>query len=145
MEKRLEDHLKKKNLRLTSARQIIYQILSDSYKSMSAKDVFEKTKTTSNLKTDQASVYRNLNLFTEIGLTHRIQDGKYSICKHGHHDGDHNHIHIVANCTSCGETYEIENHTEDLCHIVKRINSFIDSFAGFSGLTVQGTCKRCSK
>lgn len=140
----LESQLKKKKLRVTEARQNIYQILSKSSRSLSAREVFENIKKSSDLKSDQASVYRNLTLFTELGIAHRFQDGRYAICKHDHdHDHNHTHMHILANCNKCGKSIEIESHTEGLCKVVKQAKSFVESFGHISGLTFTGVCKSC--
>jgi len=58
---------------------------------------------------DRVTLYRTLHAFEEKGLVHSINDVsgavKYALCQeactqHQHHD---NHIHF--NCTSCGQTF----------------------------------------
>ena len=58
---------------------------------------------------DRVTLYRTLHSFEEKGLVHSINDVsgvvKYALCQeacdqHQHHD---NHIHF--NCTSCGQTF----------------------------------------
>ena len=144
MDKRLGDVLRLKQLRVTNARQVIFSILADSEKAMSAQDVFKSIKGHSRLRTDQASVYRNLTLFAELGLVHRLQDGRYSICKHDQ-ESHHNHVHIIANCTQCGNTYEVSNHSRELCQLTRKMQTYVESFGHFSGLTLQGICRECRK
>lgn len=143
MSDRLTESLKKKNLRVTAARQRIFDILSSSKMALSPKEVFQQIVDAGLTHTDQVSVYRNLSLFTEMGLTHRFQDGKYSLCKQNH-DHQHSHIHIIANCEFCGKTFEIPEHSKKMCQIAKEVQSFVESFRDFSSLTLQGSCHDCA-
>lgn len=138
---RLESKLKTENLRLTSARKIIFQILQNSPKALSAQEICHKVQSSSGLKADQASVYRNLHLFSKIGLAHQLQSGKYSACSH-HEESCHKHLHIVANCSVCGNTYE--KHDGDLSRLAGRLVELIDDFEAISDINLQGTCKKCS-
>ena len=144
MDKRLGEALRLKQLRVTNARQVIFSILADSERAMSAQDVFKTIKGQAQLQTDQASVYRNLILFTELGLVHRLQDGRYSVCKHDR-ESQHNHIHVIANCTKCRKTFEVANHSRELCQLTRKMQSHVKSFGQFSGLTLEGICRDCRK
>lgn len=141
MKLNFENTLKEKQFRITTSRRVVFEVLSESSKSLSPKEVFENIELNSEIKTDQASVYRNLILFQELGLIHKLQDGKYSACSHGHsHEG---HVHIIANCSECGVTHEVINHNSEICEKVKSIGKLIKSFSNFSGLTLEGKCKTC--
>lgn len=139
---RLEQKLKLNNLKLTMPRKVIYGILNNSPKALSAKDVFDKMFNSSDFKADQASIYRNLNLFSEIGLVHKFDSGKYSICQHDEKES-HQHMHIIGNCTSCGKTYEVDNHPEGLCTVSRKIKTYLKDFDSISGMTLQGKCIEC--
>ncbi len=148
-EAHLKESLKSHNLRWTTARQIVFDVLTKSSHALTPKDVYTSISRLQTLKTDQVSVYRNLALFSEIGLAHRMQDGRYSICKHGaddHHDHLHKqeHLHIIVNCLQCGKTNEIEDHEDDLCALATRLSKKMPAFGKFVGLTLQGLCKTCS-
>jgi len=140
---RLEQKLKNNNLKLTAPRKVVFDILNESQIALSPKDVCDRILSSKKLKADQASIYRNLTLFSEIGLVHRFDSGKYSVCQHENHDG-HKHIHIIANCLSCGKTYEVESHSPELCDISKEFKSHLKDFTSFSGITLQGKCLSCS-
>ena len=142
MNKKLSKTLKNKNLRLTQPRRIIFDILTHSEKALSPREIFEKIKNLSSIPTDQASVYRNLTLFTELNLTHRFQDGRYSVCKQNH-EPRHKHLHIIASCNRCGRTREIDKHSSELCKLAKNFKSFVKSFGNFSSLTMEGICENC--
>ncbi len=141
---RFLDSLKKNNLRITEARKAVYSVLADSDKSISVQGVFAKIESTSGIKTDRVSVYRNLNLFSKLGLVHRLQDGKYSICAHKHDaDHGHDHLHIMAICNRCDSTFEVDSHDKQICQAVNKMKSFVNSFGSFSNITFQGTCNDC--
>lgn len=139
---KLEVLLKNKKFRLTNARKTIYDVLCSTEKALSAQEVFHIISKTSEVDADQASVYRNLSLFSQIGLVHRLQSGKYTLCHHNEKHA-HSHIHIMANCTACGNTYEVEKHSSDICKEVNHLTQHIENFESFSGLILQGTCKAC--
>ena len=141
-ENRFIDRLKKNKLRVTEARKAVFQILSESEKSLSVQSVFSKIQKASGIKTDRVSVYRNLSLFSQLGLVHRFQDGKYSLCRHEHHDG-HDHLHVIATCNDCGNTFEVDSHNEAMCEAVNKLTGLMGSMKSFSGLPFQGTCKDC--
>lgn len=140
---KLDELLHKKNLRMTQARQVIFDILKKSSTSLSAKEVYERIAKSKNVQTDQASVYRNLTLFTDLGLTHRFQDGRYTLCKQDHGHDSHKHLHIMANCDTCGKTLEIQKHTKDLCEVASQIQVYLKSFGSFENLTFSGKCSKC--
>lgn len=141
MDNRFSERLKQKNLRITNSRSEIFRVLQESSVSLSAKDVFAIIQKKSDLKTDQVSVYRNLTLFSQIGLAHRMQDGKYSACMQD--EDQHQHLHVLANCSRCGNTFEIASHDDKICQLIKKMKGFIDSFEELTGVTFQGLCKRC--
>ena len=144
MSKNLQQILKSKKMRLTKARLMIFNILNQSDCSLSAKEIFEKTREFSDIKTDQVSVYRNLSLFKNLGLAHRLQNGKYSLCRQ-EHKHQYKQLHIIANCYYCGKAYEIRKHTKKLCELAKKFKNFVKSFGSFNNLTMGGICKSCQE
>ncbi len=142
MDKRLSETLKSKKLRFTKARQTVFDILSKSDRALSPREVFIQTGNLSDIRTDQVSVYRNLTLFTQLGLTHRFQDGRYSLCKQNH-KREHKHLHIIASCYRCGKTYEIKKHSDKICQLAKSFKNFVKSFGNFNRLTMEGICRNC--
>lgn len=134
--------LKNNNLKLTAARKIVFDALSDSSTALSPKELFKQVAK----KTDLVSVYRNLNLFSEIGIAHRFQDGKYTLCQHKHDDrGHHAHVHIIVNCLSCGLTEEINEHSQDICDIASRLKKYSQPLKAFESLVLQGQCSKCEQ
>jgi len=140
---KLEQKLKDQQMRKTKPRQIIFEILNRSEKALSAQDIYQKMFNNSQLKADQASVYRNLSLFHKLGLVHKLHSGKYTLCDHEHKE-NHQHAHIIASCSTCGKAMEIKSHTKDLCKISNEIMNHVDGFSSFSGLTLIGQCSSCT-
>ena len=110
--KKLEESLKEKNLRLTNARKIIFDILKSSERPLSPKNVCDELNKMSSLNADQASVYRNLMLFSKIGLAHKLDSGKYTACQLGKHKSK-GHVHILMSCTECLSVVELSEQSTD--------------------------------
>lgn len=140
---RLVKRLETENLRITTARKTIFDILQGSDRALSAQEVCVEIHNSTNLKADQASVYRNLSLFNSMGLAHRLQSGKYAICQQ-EEDHQHHHLHIVANCSMCGKTYEAEQHPNNLCQLAEGFAKHIKGFKSFRGITLEGVCEKCN-
>ena len=87
---------------------------------------------------DQASIYRALKLFEELGLarTSKLGDGDASRWEPAHPD---EHFHLV--CSSCGT---VDHHVGTL---VADIRSHLDDGHGFEvedvELVVTGRCRNC--
>jgi len=136
---KLEEKLKKNDLRLTEARKLIFDTLSKSNKALTAKDLHQSLES----KADLASIYRNLTLFKEIGLVHSLSDGAYSLCDHEHEDEDHKHIHIIVSCKSCGFTEEVKEHNHKLCGASKSLVAQAKKLSLVNSILLQGKCKNC--
>jgi len=143
--KTFELTLKNNDLRITNSRRIIFELLLNAPKSLSAKEIFEKTSKSKKLKTDLASVYRNLDTLTEIGLTHRFQDGKYKVCDHELSNDHHHHVHVLFNCTSCSKTEEISSHSKSVCKLANELGSQTKLLGQTQEIVVQGLCNACLK
>lgn len=89
---------------------------------------------------DRVSIYRNIELFEELGIVNRIQHGwKYKIELSELFVGHHHHL----NCLKCSRTFDIED--ED------HIDEFIETVSTKIGFTpkrhvfeVEGYCGECS-
>ncbi|WP_347157275.1 Fur family transcriptional regulator [Pontibacter chitinilyticus] len=92
---------------------------------------------------DRVTLYRTLYAFEEQGLLHSINDVsgavKYALCQeacspHQHHD---NHIHF--NCTSCGQTFCLNDVAIPPLPLPEgyQVNSL--------HFSAQGICKACAQ
>lgn len=142
----LENLLKEKNLRITQARKEIYQILQKSEHSLSPKELYNLLCEESQNQTDPVSVYRNLNLFSDLGLAHRFQDGKYSSCHQeplGQKSLENKHIHFISHCSQCGKSSEIKTHSQEICNLAKKIKKISKTLKDFHEIVIQGRCSDC--
>lgn len=137
----VEEALKQNGLRVTRPRLVLFEILQQSQAGLSASDICEKMVDSVNSSIDPASVYRNLAVFHQMGLVHRLQSGKYIICHHSD-ESDHNHMHILGSCIECEKTYEIISPDEKFHQISDQFKKHLQ-FHSFTGLTLEGLCKNC--
>lgn len=100
----LETILSQHGYRLSGARKKILSILTECDQPLSPAGLLDKLKEQGE-STSLVTVYRNLDLLSELGLAERIfnAEGKlgYLTCKSAHH-----HHHIL--CVNCRSTVEFE-------------------------------------
>ncbi len=153
-EERLIHHLKENKMRITQARKDIYQLLLNSDHSLSAKEIHSEISGNKKLQdTDMVSIYRNLSLFTDLGLAHRFQDGRYSLCDHESESfhqkthcnpSSHDHIHLINHCTQCGKSSEIKTHSQEICELALEIKKVSSLLKNYKEIIIQGLCAQCS-
>jgi Fur family transcriptional regulator, ferric uptake regulator len=88
-------------LRMTAARRQLIEILAESERPLSVEDLSQRSKG----KFDLVTIYRNLEVFREVGIVEVIllENGKNLFVLTGEHDHSH---HIV--CRHCLKTERIE-------------------------------------
>jgi Fur family ferric uptake transcriptional regulator len=95
--------IKKKKLRMSHPRFIIYQELSNTKNPVSPQELYQsllKKKRRIGL----TSIYRSLDLFESLGIVFKIMRGsnvKYKLCELENH-----HHHII--CKMCGDVVELD-------------------------------------
>lgn len=122
-------------IKLTSKRQLIFDILKDSQTPLSSEDIFSKLNDTSmNLST----VYRTLDYFYQNDLVSRnYLDNKtyYYLNEEAH---EHHHFMV---CEKCGKKYEMD------CQIDKMVAEIKQKY-GFEvthhDLNFYGLCEKCA-
>ena len=138
-----ENKLKNAGLRVTEARKALYSVMKKEQVSLSAQELFEKLeKSKKSMKSDLASVYRNLSTFNELGLVHRLTDGRYSLCFHANCSHE-THLHLVANCIVCGKTTELAHSDKQLNKKFQQVFKDFESFSKFESITLSGRCSDC--
>lgn len=135
----LKNFIKKKNLRMSSKRDLILETFLKQEEHINAEELYQKV-----VKKDSSigltTVYRTLKLFEDAGLARVCQFGKneirYEHCYlHNHHD------HLI--CEVCGKVIEFENPViEKLQEQVARQHKFD---INFHRLELYGTCFTCKK
>lgn len=134
--------LRKNNIKLTTSRKAIVEVFEDNRKHLSAEDVHEFLKKR-NQKAGIATVYRNLDLLTRIGILHRVNfgDGK------DHFEMTHkpiHHHHLV--CNKCGKVIdysEVMGESEFVSHLEKELSKLYEFKIESHQIYFYGLCNKC--
>lgn len=101
---RADEVCARQNVRLTSQRRHILEIIAASHKAMGAYDILEHM-VAGKKRPAPVTVYRALDFLMAQGLVHRIaSDNAYIACQRDHGDEDT----VLLICSSCGTVGEIE-------------------------------------
>lgn len=131
------DILKHKGIKVTKARIIIYDIISNSDVGISA-DFICKECLNEGININLSTIYRNLEVFEENDLIEKFDlgEGKYNyVIK------KHNHKHILE-CSLCHKEVELQ------CPM-QQIEQLVKTKTGFTliehELVMKGICEECKK
>lgn len=130
-----EDILKKKMLRLTSERKLLYKALSDQQAPLSMRELAYSLSDEMN----QATIYRNIDLFEELGIVNKIYTGwKYRIELSERFRPHHHHM----TCVNCNKVIPIS--------LGERMEKAIENFGDKHDFKIKshevelrGLCKNC--
>ncbi len=133
-----KDELNEVDLRATPARVALMSLLENTDKPVDVQTMIEYLEK-NGIKTDPATVFRIVNMFTEKGLTKQVQlqEGKsrYELAANA------DHHHLV--CTKCGDIQDISD-----CNI-DGLEKDIEKKKGFAvtshSLEFFGICKSCQR
>lgn len=127
------DQLHRHALRVTTARQQVYEILNDATEPLSLVEIANQTK-----DIDRSSVYRTIELFARLGIVKVIVMGWKKRFELSDAFGPHHH-HM--RCTHCQSVHHIAD---------SEIEQAIESVAGRYGFNVtshqfelEGVCAQC--
>ncbi len=137
MENKIENILKKKNIKATTMRMLIYEILQKNKKALSLYEIEQQFD-----NADRTTIYRTLKTFQDNYLIHSIDDGtgavKYALCDEGCTCGpDDLHLHFL--CTKCGQTYCLRETPVPKMDLPE---GFTYESANF---VIKGICSSCQK
>ncbi len=135
----LETTMKSNKMRLTKARKALYKILTQSESAFSAKEICDQLEGLDEVQSDPVSVYRNLAVFTEMGLAHKLSDGKYVACRSECEKNCSKHVHVISTCLDCGKAQEVSVPSTHADLLIKEI----PGFKLLSMLSLQGKCEAC--
>lgn len=126
--------LKANNVSVTTARMAIFDTLLRANEPLKNGEIVRRTPTV-----DRASVYRTLELFSELGITETIIRGWTPLTELAEPFKAHHH-HII--CEVCGCAEEIENDTlEDVLSLVASRHKFI---LKKHIVELTGICNKCA-
>ena len=133
MDQALLDIIKQKQFRMTVARRRLFEILVHADAPLSTSAIAKKCPTV-----DRVSVYRNLDLFTDLGITKTVMTGwkqHYELAdpfrRHHHH----------LNCIKCGMVIDVESDEFEI--MVSRIAESYGFQSVDHTLEIKGTCTNC--
>ena len=130
------EKLRQRGYRITPQREIIIKAINDSTTHLTAEDVLELIRPSSEA-INIATVYRTLEMLVEEGLVIRSDLGQgqavYAPQQHGPH------IHLV--CRHCGEVVAADYTMAD--SLKEQIQARYHFEADFSHTTIFGLCAQC--
>lgn len=126
--------LKEKGYRLTRTRQEIIKILLNNPKDhISAGDLYKRLLK-QGISCDLATVYRNLNLLSSLGLIHKTNFQE----PHAHFEYSHRHeIHLL--CESCGKITEVD------ANVKIKLPQKFKFQTRWKSIVIIGLCPKCQE
>ena len=140
----IKELIKNAGLRVTQPRIDVASILErNKGKLLTPEEIYLKIKNSKTMQCDQASVYRVLTKFEELGIvtknTFQGEASRYMIDNCGH---THKHHHHFFKCTKCKKIEPLDG-----CFFTAAEKKMKDR--GYSNLNhhieVTGTCPKCTK
>ena len=123
---------------LTNQRRLLLELLRDTKEHIDAKELYRRASAKDE-SISPATVYRNLNLFKQLGLIDERKLGKVCCCYELKKSPEHQHLI----CQGCGKVIEFQNpHFQKLIKAVQRKHGFKITKAE---LCLEGYCERCEQ
>jgi Fe2+ or Zn2+ uptake regulation protein len=123
---------------LTSQRRLLLELLRDVEGHIDAKALYRRASAKDD-SISQATVYRTLNLFKELGLIDEMRLGNIRCFYEIKQSPEHQHLV----CKGCGKVMEIQNpHFKKLVKSVRREHGFRVTKAE---LYLEGYCSECEE
>ena len=144
---RMEGHFQQHGLRLTVPRQIILDILEQNEEYVGADDLYLQVRE-QQPGIGLATVYRTLQLLSEIGVVLRIETGdgkaRFKLAR-----GDEQRRRGLLICSNCLRTIPHDSITEEQQQLLEQLEHTIAAGQGFqvrqSVLHLYGICSECAK
>jgi len=123
---------------MTAQRRLLLELIRDSDRHLDAKELYEQARA-KDKSIGSATVYRNLNLFKQLGLVDERRLGKMRCFYEVKHSPEHQHLL----CQGCGKIIEFQNpHFQKLIEAVKQEHGFKITRAE---LYLEGYCLNCEE
>jgi Fur family ferric uptake transcriptional regulator len=121
---------------LTNQRRLLLDLLRDAEGHIDAKELYRRASARGE-SISQATIYRSLNLFKELGLVDEMRLGKIRCYYEIKQSSDHQHLI----CQGCGKIIEIQNPLiGQLIEMVRQEHGFKVNKAE---LYLEGCCQEC--
>jgi Fur family transcriptional regulator, ferric uptake regulator len=123
--------------RAGGARAAVIELLSAQHCCLTAQQIFDRLRDDGR-GVGIATVYRTLELLSQLGLVRRIEIGS-SACYEAEDPSGHHHHHVV--CESCGKVAAFEDRAlEDAIERLARRHRYA---VGVHEVTLRGECPEC--
>lgn len=136
MKQEFEQTLLEKNIRPTTMRLLVLEVLSRQSNAIGLTELeklFERS--------DRITLYRTLKTFQENGLVHSIDDGtgapKYALCEIGCECDVDRDLHVHFHCRICTETFCLPKYKIPPLALPEKFK------AEEANLVVKGICSKC--
>lgn len=135
---KIETLCKKRNIKLTTQRRTVLDIMLKANKAMSAYDLLDLLKV-SEPQAKPPTIYRALEFLLEQGFIHKVESSNsYIICPHFQ---DPEHLSILFICDICQQI--IEKHSENIEKQLKQLAQQNKFLIKHSVLEIHGECHLC--
>jgi len=129
--------LKDNRHKLTPQRKAILRVLTASQKHLTIEEIFTRV-VRRNPRISLVTVYRTLNILTELGLACEVSTGANSKSYVAGNPEPHGHLI----CTGCGKVVDFENNLDDL---VMKLAADSDYSVRNYRLDLYGICPECAQ
>lgn len=133
-----ETELKKREVRPTAMRLLVFQFLVNKKIAVSLSDIEEYFD-----NSERTTLYRTLKTFEEHGIVHQIDDGtgtaKYALCEPDCNCEIEQDLHLHFHCTQCNETVCLTEHKIPYISLPEGYR------AEDVNLVVKGICNKCGE
>ncbi|OCG06610.1 transcriptional repressor [Gilliamella sp. wkB178] len=135
---KIETLCKQRNIKLTTQRRTVLDIMLTANKAMSAYDLLDLLKV-SEPQAKPPTIYRALEFLLEQGFIHKVESSNsYIICPHFNNP---EHISILFICDKCQQI--IEKHSTDIEQQLKQLAQQNIFLIKHSVLEIHGFCQQC--
>ena len=131
------DELKLAGHRTGGARTAVLQLLAHQDCCLTAQEIFDRLRAEGRL-VGVASVYRALDLFSRMGLVHRLEIGPAACYEPAHPGGEHDH-HVV--CDRSGKVASFED--KALEDAIELLGSRLKYSVGTHDVVLRAACPAC--
>ena len=125
--------------RSSTRRAAVIELLGRQQCVLSAREISEQLRAQGD-PVGIATVYRTLELLTELRLVQRLETGSEGLYEPAMPSGDHHHHHFV--CDHCGRVSPFED--PGLERAIKRLAGRMDYTVGDHEVVLRGGCRDCA-
>ena len=135
----LAEHIAARGLKLTRQRRLIAEVFLRQEGHLSTEELYDEVRRR-NPSIGQATVYRALRLFCELGLAREVHFGD-GVARYEKTSGDRHHDHLI--CVACGRQVEFVDETIEA--LQEALAAKYDFLPTSHSMNLYGVCSACRK